>query len=158
MTQRRCLTKNATYPLRLGLALVFLAAFPGGIGDDLGRLQDEAVAGESAKPTVNISPSPVEYKRKVKVTISGSGFKPQQELGLLLDVGGAPSDISGLVEPKPVANEKGEFSSVWVIDDEIRRNLLTPTAHTIEVVDEDWTMLAKVTLEFKAPEMKKEKK
>jgi hypothetical protein len=140
------------------MALVFLAAFSGGIGPDLGQLQDEAVAGESSKPTVNVSPSQVEYKRKVKVTISGSGFKPQQELGLLLEVGGAPSDISGLVEPKPVANEKGEFSSVWVIDDEIRSNLLTPTSHTIEVVDEDWRMLAQATLEFKAPEMKKEKK
>jgi hypothetical protein len=155
MQQRKFLTKKVSYPLPLVLALFF---FAGGVGYELGRLQDQAAAGESVKPSVSISPSPVEYKRKVKVTITGSGFKPQQELGLLLEFGGAPSDISGLVEPKPVTNEKGEFSTVWVIDQEISAKLLPPTSHTIEVVDEDWRMLARATLEFKAPEMKEGKK
>lgn len=158
MRQRQSLTKDMIGALRPGFALLIVAALLGGTGSSKGPLQSEAVAADAAQPTVTIAPSPVEYKRKVKVTISGSGFKPQQELGLLLEVGGAPSDISGLVEPKPVTNEKGEFSSVWVIDDEIRRKLLAPTSHTIEVVDEDWRMLAQATLEFKAPEMKKEKK
>ena len=112
----------------------------------------------TSNPTVSISPSQVEYQRKVKVTISGSGFKPKQQLGLLIVMGGAPSDISGLVKPTPVTNEKGEFSSVWVIDGEIRRKLVAPTSHTIEVIDEEFRTLAKATLTFKKPEKEAKKK
>jgi hypothetical protein len=155
--QKRSLTKDVIGALLLGSALVMVAALLGGPGGSAPLLQNEAVAGEAATPTVTISPSPVDYKRRVKVTISGVGFKPNQQLGLLLDVGGAPSEISGLMEPKPVTNEKGEFSSVWVIDDEIRRNLLAPTSHTIEVVDEEWRTIAKGTLVFKKPEKNGEK-
>jgi hypothetical protein len=133
--------------------LVFLTALLAGTSCSL-PMRDEA----SSNPTVTISPKPVDYKRKVKVTISGSGFEPKQELGLLVVMGGAPSDIGGLVEPKPVTNEKGEFSSVWVIDREIRRKLLAPTSHTIEVTDEEWTPLATATLVFKKPEKEEKKK
>ena len=131
---------------------VFLTALLVGTSCSL-PTRDEA----ASNPTVTISPSPVEYKRKVKVTISGSGFRPKEELGLLIVMGGAPSDIGGLVKPRPVTNEKGEFSSVWVIDREIRRKLLDPTSHRIEVTDEEWRPLARTTLVFKKPE-KEEKK
>ncbi|MBI4522921.1 MAG: hypothetical protein HY695_03805 [Deltaproteobacteria bacterium] len=135
------------------LTLFFLAALLGGTSCSVPMRHEVA-----SKPTVTISPSPVDYKRRVKVAISGSGFKPKQELGLLIVMGGAPSDIGALVKPKPVTNEKGEFSSVWVIDGEIRRKLLDPTSHTIEVTDEEWTPLARATLVFKKPEKEEKKK
>jgi hypothetical protein len=159
MMQKRSLTKDVTRgALRLGLTLVFLTAFLSATGCSSGQSQDKAMARQTGKAMASVSPNPVDYKRKVKVTISGSGFKPKQQLGLLVDMGGAPSDISGLVKPKPVANEKGEFSTVWVIDGEIRRKLLTPTSHTIEVIDDEWRTLAKTTLIFKKPEAKEKKK
>jgi hypothetical protein len=135
-----------------------LAALLTGAGAPVGGLEGRALADDASKPTVSISPNPVDYKRGVKVRISGSGFRPNQELGLVVTMGGAPSDISGLVEPKPVANEKGEFNSVWELDDEIRRKLLEPRSHTIEVVDPEWQTLAKTTLAFKKVEEKEHKK
>lgn len=149
------LIKDFIGALGLGFVLIMAAAFPGGTGYSIGPLPDEALAADASKPTVTISPTPVEYKRKVKVTISGTGFQPKQQLGLLVDMGGVTSDISGLVKPEPVTNEKGEFSSVWVIDREIRGKLLTPTSHTIEVTDEDLKTLAKGTLVFQKPEKTK---
>lgn len=149
--QIRSLTKNAKDALRPGLALLFLVVFLAGTGCTTGR--QEAMAGGG--PKVTISPNPAEYKRKVEVKIAGSGFQPKQQLGLLIVMGGVPSDISGLVEPQPVTNEKGEFSTVWKIDREIRKKILSPTSHTIEVVDQDWKPLAKATLSFKKPAKKK---
>lgn len=131
-----------------GLLLFFLTA-----GCSLPAREEAA-----SNPTVTISPSQVEYKRKVKVTISGSGFEPKEELGLLIVMGGAPSDIAGLVKPRPVTNEEGEFSSVWVIDREIRRELLDPKSYKIEVTDEEWKPLARTTLVFKKPEKEEGKK
>ena len=136
------------YTKRVGTAwLVFLTALLTGCSMPM---QEKA----SSEPKVTISPNPVEYKRKVKVTISGSGFEPKEQLGLLIVMGGVPSDIGGMTEPEPVTNEKGEFSTVWTIDREIRRKLLAPTSHTIQVTDEDWKPLAKGTLVFKKPEGK----
>lgn len=138
------------------LVLFFLTALLGNTGCSVGPRQDASMAMGSSEPTVTISPNPVEYKRKVKVTISGSGFEPKQQLGFLITIGGVPSDIRGLVKPPlPVTDEKGEFSTVWVIDREIRRKLLQPTSHTIEVIDEDWRPLASATFAFKKPENQK---
>lgn len=85
MTQRR-LAKPAALPLRARLALA-LAALLTGAGAPVGGLQGHAHADDASKPTVSISPNPVDYKRGVKVTISGSGFRPNQELGLVVTMG-----------------------------------------------------------------------
>jgi len=107
------------------------------------------VSGVSAKAMSNakvtISPSPVPYQRKVKVTISGSGFAPNQELELIMPIGGVPSDISAMVKPKPKTNAQGTFSTVWTLNNEIggKQRLLEPTTYTLEVLNTDGEVLAK---------------
>ncbi len=108
------------------------------------------------EPSLVVSPLPVPYKRKVKVTIAGSGFEPNQEVELHIIMGGVPSDISSLVKPQPKANEYGAFVVEWTIDREIRAKLLDPTPYTLEAVNEDGTVLAHAPLAFVAE--KKEKK
>ncbi len=108
------------------------------------------------EPSLTISPTPVPYKRKVKVTIAGSGFEPNQEVELHIVMGGVPSDISGLVKPEPEPNEYGAFMVQWTLNREIRAKLLEPTAYTLEAVDENGTVLAHAPLAF--VEEKKEKK
>lgn len=111
------------------------------------------------QPTVNVSPSPVPYKKKTKVTISGSGFKPQQELGIRVVMGGVLSDISFLVKPRPIVNEFGAFSSVWTLNREIRRKLVKPsTAYTITIVDEDGNTLGTAPLVLDKAKKKGKKK
>ena len=104
---------------------------------------------------VTVSPSPVPYQRKVKVTISGSGFAANQELELLLPIGGVPTDISGMVKPKPKSDAKGMFSTVWTLDGEIRGKLLEPTSYTLEVMNTDGEVLAKTPFVLQKVEKKK---
>ena len=103
---------------------------------------------------VMVSPSPVPYQRKVKVTISGSGFAPNQELGLLIPIGGIPSDISAMVKPTPKTDAKGAFTTVWTLDGEIRRKLLEPTTYTLEVLSADGEVLAKAPFVLEKVEKK----
>lgn len=104
---------------------------------------------------VMISPSPVPYQRKVKVTISGSGFAPNQELELLMPIGGVPSDISAMVKPKPKTDAHGMFTTVWILDNEIRGKLLEPTRYTLEISNTDGETLAKAPLVLEKVETKK---
>lgn len=109
----------------------------------------------SPGPSLAISPAVVEYRRKVPVLVAGSGFKPKQEVGLRIEMGGVMSDISYLVRPPSVANEYGAFSSVWNIDDEVRTKLLLPTTYTLTAVDPDGRTLASAPLVFCDPKAKK---
>ena len=115
-------------------------------------------SGDSAKmmsdARVMVSPSPVPYQRKVKVTISGSGFAPNQEVGLLIPIGGIPSDISAMVKPEPKTDAKGAFTTVWTLDGEIRRKLLEPTRYTLEVLSADGEVLAKTPFVLEKVEKK----
>jgi hypothetical protein len=112
------------------------------------------------KSCVAVSPTPVPYKRRVKVLIAGSGFKPKQELGIRVMMGGVLSDISFLVKPRPIVNEFGAFGSVWTLNREIRRKLVKAnTAYTVTIVDEDGNTLGTTPLVFdKAAKKKKKKK
>jgi hypothetical protein len=104
---------------------------------------------------VMVSPSPVPYQRKVKVTISGTGFAPNQELELLIPIGGVLSDISAMVKPKPKTDAKGTFSTVWILDNEIRAKLMEPTSYTLEIANTDGETLAKVPFVLEKVETKK---
>ncbi len=118
---------------------------------------EESVA-LAAGPEVTILPKQVEYKRRVPVFISGSGFKPKQELGLRITMGGVLSDVSYLVKPRPVPNANGSFATIWTLNREIRRKLLKLGAHDLVVVDENGNELAKTKLTFKKARASKKKK
>lgn len=110
-------------------------------------------------PRLVVSPLPIPYQRKTAVTIAGSGFEPKQEISLHIELGGVPSEISFMVKPRPVANEFGAFSTEWILDNEIRAKLLSPTAYTLRAEDENGSVLAHAPFVFAAPkkEAKKDK-
>ena len=118
---------------------------------------EQSVA-QAAGAEVTILPKAVEYKRGAQVFISGSGFKPKQELGLRVMMGGVLSDVSYLVKPRPVPNSNGTFASVWSLNREIRRKLLALGANDFTVVDADGNTLAMGKLTFKKARSKKGKK
>jgi hypothetical protein len=94
-------------------------------------------------PMVSVSPLPVKPK-KGKVSIAGSGFKPNQAIGIRIFMGGVLSDISYLVKPKvEKTNEFGAFGATWGLNREFKRKLLKAgTTYEIAVVDEDGNTLA----------------
>ena len=112
----------------------------------------------AAGPEVTILPNKVEYKRRVQAFITGSGFKPNQEIGLRIMMGGVLSDISYLVKPRPIANANGSFATVWTLNREIRRKLVTVGTHEMTAVDDDGNELAVGKLVFKKAATKKKKK
>lgn len=108
-------------------------------------------------PKLVVLPLPIPYQRKTAVTIAGSGFEPKQEVSLHIELGGVPSEISFMVKPRPVANEFGAFSTEWILDNEIRTKLLSPTAYTLRAEDENGSVLAHAPFVF-AAEKKEAKK
>lgn len=109
------------------------------------------------QPQLVVSPVPIPYQRKVRVMIAGSGFEPKQEIALQIELGGVPTDISYMLEPRPVPNEFGAFASTWIVDGEIQGKLLSPTAYTLRAEDENGFILAHAPLVF-AAEKKKDPK
>jgi hypothetical protein len=140
----------------VSIAVVFFMTLLGG-GSFLSPIGELAIA--EAGPNVTVSPVPVKPK-KGKILISGSGFKPKQELGIQVMMGGVLSDISFLVKPRPIANEHGAFASTWGLRGrEFKRGLLKAgTAYVITIVDEDGNTLATAPLVFDKAKKKKKKK
>ena len=102
----------------------------------------------SEGPKLEVFPKSVEYKPGVTVKIVGSGFKPKQEVGLVIMLDGMMSDISFMVKPRPVADDQGNFTSVWKPKREISRKLIKPEENLIEAVDENGKTLAKQVVLF----------
>ena len=142
--------------LGVSIAVVFFMTLLGG-GSFLSPIGEVAIA--EAEPNVSVSPAPVKPK-KGKILISGSGYKPKQELGIRVMMGGVLSDISFLVKPRPIANEYGAFGSTWKLKGrEFKRGLLKAgTAYSITIVDGDGNTLATAPLVFDKAKKKKKKK
>lgn len=140
------------------LAGVFFLAVLGNVAPLPLFSDGETSVALAAGAEVTLLPKSVEYKRNVQVFISGSGFKPKQELGLRIMMGGVLSDVSYLVKPRPVPNSNGAFASVWTLNREIRRKLLALGANDFTVVDADGNTLAKGKIMFKKARSKKGKK
>ena len=107
---------------------------------------------------VTVLPKKVEYKRRVPVFISGSGFKPNQEVGIRITMGGVLSDVSYLVKPRPKTNANGSFGSVWTLNREIRRKLVKMGKNAITIVDANGNELASGNINFVKARSKKKKK
>ena len=148
--------KKLNAVLGITVAAVFFLTLLGG-GSFLSPIGEVAIA--EAGPNVSVSPAPVKPK-KGKILISGSGYKPKQELGIRVMMGGVLSDISFLVKPRPIANEYGAFGSTWKLKGrEFKRGLLKAgTAYSITIVDGDGNTLATAPLVFDKAKKKKKKK
>jgi len=131
------------------LAAAFFLAILGNVAPIPFLSNAEKSIAQAAGPEVTILPKKVEYKSRVQVFISGSGFKPKQELGLRITMGGVLSDVSYLVKPRPISNANGSFASIWTLNREIGRKLIKLGSHDLMVVDEDGNELAKGKISFK---------
>jgi len=139
------LAKKTSAQPALALGGLLVVATLGCAQSNTASMETKAPAvASSSRAKVMVSPSPVPYQRKVKVSISGSGFAPNQELELLIPIGGVLSDISSIVKPTPKTDAKGTFSTVWILDNEIRGKLMEPTGYTLEIASPDGETLATV--------------
>lgn len=130
--------------LGMGVIAVFFLTVLGGCA---------ATQGKGKKPQVSVSPA--EVKGAGTLAISGSGFKPNQEVEIWTMLGGVLSDISSLVKPKiSKTNDKGAFAAKWKISRRTAR-LLKTGSFPIIVADKDGQKLA--SAEYKYEKVKKKK-
>jgi hypothetical protein len=160
MTQRRLFRGILLRAVLVNLWAVFfiLSANDVFLFVQQGPIENRSVALAADGPRLIVWPFVVEYKRKVQVLLAGSGFKPNQRVELRVPMEDLKTDISYSVEPEPIANAFGAFTSLWTLDDEIRRKLLKPIAYTVEVFDEEGRLLTTAPLIFcdsKAPDADK---
>ncbi|MFB0506246.1 MAG: hypothetical protein ACETWT_05915 [Thermodesulfobacteriota bacterium] len=110
-------------------------------------------------PTVIVADPMVKMDKKAKMSIVGTGFKPGQELSLLITTtDGVQSDIGHALKPSPVANETGAWVTTWSCGRYIDRKLIKEGAYTLMVTDSEYNVLAHAPVAFYKAEEKKEKK
>jgi len=110
-------------------------------------------------PTVIVATPMVKMDKKATMSIMGTGFKPGQELNLLITTtDGVQSDIGHALKPSPVVNETGAWTTTWSCGRYIAKKLIKEGAYTITVTDSEYNTLAHTPVAFyKAKEKKKEK-
>jgi len=100
----------------------------------------------AAESTMVIEPSTVLKQHKnTKVTIMGSGFKPGQEVRLLVTQSdGSISDIGDGLDPEPVANDDGVWATAWTVGRFGHRRIAKPGVYVLKACDTDYNVLATV--------------
>ena len=100
----------------------------------------------AAGSTVIIEPSTVlKQHKKTKVTVMGSGFKPGQEVRLIITQSdGSITDIGGGLDPEPVANKDGVWTTAWTVGRFAHRRIAKPGVYVLRACDTDYNVLATV--------------
>jgi hypothetical protein len=110
-------------------------------------------------PTMMVATPMVKMDKKANMSIMGTGFKPGQEVSLLITtMDGLQSDIAYYLKPQPVANATGAWMTTWSCGRYISKKLVTEGAYTITVTDSDYNALAHAPVVFYKAEEKKKKK
>ncbi|MBW1696605.1 MAG: hypothetical protein JRH18_13860 [Deltaproteobacteria bacterium] len=114
----------------------------------------ELVFGAENTPVVSASQM-VKLEKDAAVLIMGWGFKPGQKLAILYtDPNGVSSDLEAYLDPKPVADSKGQWSTVWNCSRYISKKLIREGVTAIRVTDSDYNLLAHASIAFYKGEKK----
>ena len=120
-----------------------------------------AFAGTSyaAEPQLLFDSSEVDLAKETKINLKGAGFEPGQKLIILFtDADGILTDIEHSIDPSPMANDKGEWTTTFNAKDFIKKKLLKAGEHMFKVADDDDNVLASASLKFVGKPKKKKKK
>jgi hypothetical protein len=110
----------------------------------------DAILGKSAPRLLVVTPE-VALSKKATVDLKGENFKPDQEVALLfISVDGVTSDIGFAVDPQPVADETGTWTTTWKCGRFISKKLIKAGNYTIKAADVDYNVLAEATVSFYA--------
>ena len=100
------------------------------------------------KPIAQVA-EPVKMSKKAKVAINGSGFKPGQEVYIVLtDKNGIESDIGYALKPPPKADGAGNWTTMWSCGRFIARKLVKAGDYKLTVTDMEYNTLTQATVTF----------
>ena len=110
----------------------------------------DAILGKSAPKLLVVTPK-VELSKKATVDLKGVNFTPDQEVALLfIAVDGVMSDIGFAVDPQPIADEAGTWTTTWKCGRFVSKKLIKAGTYTIKAADVDYNVLAEATVSFYA--------
>jgi len=108
------------------------------------------IGGDPAPKLIVVTPK-VELSKKATVDLKGENFKPDQEVALLfIAVDGVMSDINFAVDPQPVADIDGNWTTTWKCGRFVSKKLIKAGTYTVKAADVDYNVLAEATISFYA--------
>ena len=126
------------YAIVIAMGLVVCACASGGSG------QSDA----DLKPAMSVSGT-AKLDAKGIIEISGQHFPAGSELALLLTTqDGVQSDIGYALEPVPVPDGRGAWSTRWSYGRYVKKKLVKAGDYTLTAVDQDFNVLSTTTIEF----------
>lgn len=109
-------------------------------------------------PVLALGTPLVKYEKKVSVVIMGSGFKPGEELSMLIvDDSGLQTDIGYALKPIPKADATGTWATTWNAGDFVSKKVFKPGPCKITVTDADYNPIAHTVVFFQKAEKKDDK-
>lgn len=110
-------------------------------------------------PVLALGTPLVNYEKKVSVIIMGSGFKPGEELSMLIvDDSGLQTDIGYALKPVPKADATGTWATTWNAGDFVSKKIFKAGPCKIIVTDADYNPVAHTVVFFQKVEKKDDKK
>ena len=107
--------------------------------------------GSKPAPQLLVVTPKVELSKKATVDLQGVNFAPDQEVALLFTaVDGVTSDIGFAVDPQPVADNTGAWTTTWNCGGFVSKKLIKAGTYTIKAADVDYNVLAEATVTFYA--------
>jgi len=129
------------------------------LGIGKGAEEEEVAVASEPGPTVMVGTPVVKMSKKATAVIMGTGFKPGQEVRILLTTwDGVRSDVGYALKPEPVANELGAWVTTWSCGRFIAKKLVKEGAYTLTVTDAEYNPIAHAPIAFAAAKKKDDKK
>lgn len=127
----------------IGVSMVAIFLLAGLLACVAGTGQESKV-----KPMAQVA-EPVKMTKKAEVAINGKGFKPGQEVYIVLtDKNGIETDIGYALKPAPKADNAGNWSTMWDCSRFIARKLVKAGENKLTVTDTDYNTLTQTTVTF----------
>jgi len=118
----------------------------------------ECIAAED-RPIITAATPLLILDTKSKAVIMGSGFKPGQQLRILITTpDGMETDIAGYMKPAPKADATGTWASTWSLSYYVKNKLVTAGAMTIRATDENYNLITHTPIFFQEPKKDKAEK
>jgi len=98
-------------------------------------------------------------KKTAGVVIMGTGFKPGQEVRILIITqDGVETDIWSRMKPAPKADATGTWASTWNAGQYVSRKLIKDGVYKIAATDDNYILIAHAPIFFQKPKKDKGKK
>jgi len=110
-------------------------------------------------PVLSLGTPMVKISKKAQVVIMGSGFKPSQEVSILItDANGLQTDIGYALKPVPKADGTGTWATTWNAGRFVSKKIVGAGPCKITVTDADYNPVAHTVVFFEKAAKKDSKK